>query len=520
MGNITSICIQPEKEKQNTTLYAEVDTYVNKDHEEWQPEKVECSEVARGQPEHIEFTEIPHEEAKSAAVEVEISNDNQYSSELSRGPSRGKEENPITVLLVEEKPRTIEVTTEVVVEKPFLLLDNTPQVEYTPELDFDKLKKMHKTVESASNDDIKIATSTRVSETEKEFNALDFNEYEGENTNENYELPPVFFRDSGDYYHGNWNSNANFEGRGYLIRSDGSKYEGIWKNGELVWGRIYYKDGAYYKGKVSASQPHDLGELHTKDRKIFKGNFEKGELTDGTIQYENTLYQGQVWNGVPHGKGEYNDSHYTYTGEWARGKRLNGRYSYPDGTVYEGQYSENIPSNGKFTWKNGSSFEGDFINFAGVHDGIYDHPNGTYYGQWNGYLYQGKGIYKWKNEKNNKYEGEYKQGKKEGKGIYYVNSTDYFKATWKAGKPDGDCEYVTDGRVIKNRWRKGNRLDIISHQVGDENLLNFDIQEEVNNLASLPHLPHLDESKAELHNRYRPANSSLNVIVNAIPNTN
>jgi len=405
----------------------------------------------------------------------------------------------------------------VIKEQPFLLLDNTTQVENTNVFSLDNIRQAHPSVQPASYADIKNATSIHALETEAELGNLDLNEYDGRISKDNYELPPVFFRESGDYYHGNWNSEGKFDGKGSLVRSDGSKLEGIWNDGEFEWGRIYNKDGSYYQGQVRSYLPHGSGELYTRDSKVFKGNFEKGGLTRGSIQYENSLYQGEILNGVPQGKGVYNDRHYSYTGEWAGGKRLSGTYTYLDGTIYQGDYLENLPSNGKFIWQNEISYEGDLQNFSGVHDGVYEHPTGLYNGQFSGNVFNGKGTYIWKNQKNNKYEGEYKQGKKDGKGVYYVNDTDTFKGNWKLGKAEGDFEYATNGRIIKSRWRKGNLLGILSPQPGDDDLLKFEVEEEVNNVPSLPYLPKIDEAKTALNQRLSAAET---VLVNAIPNTN
>ena len=490
----------------------------SKDYEERQPERVECAESALGQREQVEFSEIPHEEAKSAAVELVRAVFEDKNSRLNSEASiREKEYTPVPDTIVEDKPINNNEESPVIEEQPFLLLDDTPQIEDSNVFNLDNIKQTHPSVEPASYADIKNATSIHALETEAELSNLDFNEYDGRISKDNYELPPVFFRESGDYYHGNWNSEGKFDGKGSLVKNDGSKLEGIWNDGELEWGRIYYKDGSHYQGQVHAYLPHGSGELNTKDTKVIKGNFEKGELTFGTIQYENTLYQGEVLNGVPHGKGEYNDTHYSYSGEWARGKRVNGRYTYPDGTIYQGEYIENIPSNGKFIWTNESSYEGDLQGFSGVHEGVYEHPSGVYTGQWSGNVFNGKGTYTWKNQNNNNYEGEYKQGKKEGKGVYYVNNSDTFKGNWKLGKADGDFEYATNGRIIKSRWRKGNLLGILSPQPGDDDLLKFEVEEEVNNISSLPYLPKIDEAKTELNKRLSAAET---VLVNAIPNTN
>jgi len=402
--------------------------------------------------------------------------------------------------------KVVEIPTDVkVVEipvsqaEPFIMLD-------IQSFDFDSLKNFHRNVEFVSFEDIKAATAPIVLESEQEFSTLDYTDFQAQDQLvESHELPPCSYGDEPEIYHGYWNNQGWQEGRGYLIKKDGSKYEGIWKNGQLIWGRIYYLDGSVYQGNVLSSQPHGLGTLNTAQKKVLEGNFQEGEMVNGTIEFERTFYEGDVWNHVPHGQGEYKDINYHFVGEWNSGRRVNGKLVFADGTSFIGKFNENLPYSGKFTWNNGTTYEGDLKNSGGSHQGVLENPSGSYTGLWNGYSFNGKGIYRWKNDKNNVYEGEYRLGKREGKGVYNLNSEDIFRATWKAGKPDGDCEYVQNGRIIKSRWRKGNFLNVLGEsQKGDEGLFDFVIEEEVNNMNTLPHLPQFDDNKTEsFSNKFR-----------------
>jgi hypothetical protein len=495
MGNLASICINPDDEKPNTTLYAAVGKNTVDVNVEEPTEKPD-------------FVELQNEEAK----EVDVVD--QYQEPEKPKESEGvllNNDEVTTNLIIEEKPPTyVEPEREQEPEqepeqkreedKQELIVDHyrsksidsfkVLKDETKNGFDFDALKGVHGSVEIASENEIRNATAAGVLETEQDLaEPINYNEYTDGNVRENHQLDPVYFGNSGEFYHGNWNNDGLQEGKGYLVRRDGSKLEGIWSNGELVWGRIYYTDGSYYTGKVHNAQPHGNGVFATTERKLLKGTFANGQLSQGEIQYESTFYKGQVKNGVPHGFGEYRDNHYVYDGEWENGKRVNGKLTYADGTVFEGVFGDNLPTAGKFLWKNGTVYQGDLKNISGPHYGILDHPSGAYEGQWNGNLYHGKGAYTWKNANSNRYEGEYKSGKKDGKGTYYVNHDDFFRGPWKAGKPDGEGEFVRNGRVIKGRWRKGTFVNILGDsQPGDVEALNFDVEEEVNNITTLPHL--------------------------------
>ncbi len=56
-----------------------------------------------------------------------------------------------------------------------------------------------------------------------------------------------------------------------------------------------------------------------------------------------------------------------------------------------------------------------------------------YSGEWKNSLIDGVGVYNWGNGK--RYEGEFFQGKKHGKGIFYLNDELVYDGTWKFDKP-------------------------------------------------------------------------------------
>lgn len=519
MGNLASICTNPDEEKPNNTIYAVVGKKEVDEYAEEPEDKPEVTELHQEEAKEVEREDQDQEAEKPKESEGVFLNNDELTTNLifeekpltfsglenvvetkreeerkdsieNRYASITKDEEIRNMVKEEVKQVFEEVKAPVIHEKAKAQVRNVDTSNKLEVLDFTLLKEVHPSVETASTNDIRNATAAGVLEAEEDIaEPINYNEYTDGNINENYELPPCHFPDSGEFYEGNWNNEGLQEGKGYLIRRDGSKLEGLWSNGQLVWGRIYYTDGSYYTGKINDSQPNGNGVLVTKNRKILKGNFNNGELSEGEIEYESTDYRGQIKNGIPNGYGQYRDNNYTYDGEWENGKRVNGKLIYADGTVFEGLFSENLPSSGKFLWKNGTVYEGDLKNFTGVHYGTLINQTGSYEGQWNGNNYHGKGTYIWKNANSNKYEGDYKQGKKEGKGTYYLSADDFFRGTWKIGKQDGEGEFVRNGRIIKGRWRKGTFVNILGDsQPGDEEAMNFDVLEEVNNIASLPHL--------------------------------
>ena len=102
---------------------------------------------------------------------------------------------------------------------------------------------------------------------------------------------------------------------------------------------------------------------------------------------------------------------------------------------------------------NGDRYEGDYKNDKREGKGIYCWKDGSKYeGDWKNSLKEGKGIYIWKD--GDKYEGDYKNDKREGKGIMHYNSGkwegDLYEGEWKNDKKEGKGIYC---------WKNGDRYE-------------------------------------------------------------
>ena len=62
-----------------------------------------------------------------------------------------------------------------------------------------------------------------------------------------------------------------------------------------------------------------------------------------------------------------------------------------------------------------------------------------YEGEWKNNKKEGKGIYYWNN--GDKYDGDWRNGKFEGKGIYYYNNGDRYEGDWRNDKFEGKGIY-------------------------------------------------------------------------------
>ena len=101
------------------------------------------------------------------------------------------------------------------------------------------------------------------------------------------------------------------------------------------------------------------------------------------------------------------------------------------------------------------------INKEGKYDGkgIFYFKNGDIYeGEYKNGFREGKGIYKYANGE--KYEGDFIKGKADGFGILYYKSGYYYKGNWKNDLKEGKGEYYNSKtKTLKSGvWSKGKRL--------------------------------------------------------------
>ena len=132
------------------------------------------------------------------------------------------------------------------------------------------------------------------------------------------------------------------------------------------------------------------------------------------------------------------------------GKYINDKYIWEDGKYYKGEYKDNKP-NGKGIkyYSNGNIlYEGNFINGKFDGKGKYYYDNGMYFiGEYKNGLRHGKGIQYYSNG-NIKYEGDWLNDKFEGKGKYIWENGEYYIGQEKNGLRHGKgIEYYSNGKL-------------------------------------------------------------------------
>ena len=125
---------------------------------------------------------------------------------------------------------------------------------------------------------------------------------------------------------------------------------------------------------------------------------------------------------------------------WSKNNKFNGYglVTFRDSlNTYEGEIlNDNKHGQGVTTWGGGQwkgdRYEGQYKDNKMNGKGIYTSANGDRYeGEWKGDK-KSKGIMTWTN--GDRYEGQYKDGKRHGQGVYIKADGERYEGTWKHGE--------------------------------------------------------------------------------------
>ena len=169
--------------------------------------------------------------------------------------------------------------------------------------------------------------------------------YEGEMKNGKFHGYGVYRWNNGCTYEGEW-ENGSFCGYGIYRWADGDMYDGEWKNDKRHGnGKWFNADGSYYTGVWENGTRVSASEMIGSSEKVTGVKRER-------VTYDNGSYEGEIVDGLRHGKGKYTWSNGSeYEGDWVKGKRCGfGTYkSYSknekDGStytsyIYEGEWKD------------------------------------------------------------------------------------------------------------------------------------------------------------------------------------
>ncbi|MFN4284415.1 MAG: caspase family protein [Lacibacter sp.] len=281
--------------------------------------------------------------------------------------------------------------------------------------------------------------------------------YEGEFYDDKREGFGVYFWKSGEKFIGESLQNA-FNGFGVMLFPDGTKYIGDFKNGQF--------DGE--------------GEIIYPGNVVRRGIFEKGKFLGKISYYNNPIGTVGCLNGdCENGYGmKYYASNDRYFGYFKNGKRHGyGAYYWEDGTRWVGEFDQNMLTGyGTYFFISGEKYVGFFsdskrngwgINYnptTGTKQiGFWENnvlvtpksalktPDGQGTGCISGDCKNGYGVYVYNS---GYYEGNFKNGYRDGFGKYYFDIGDYYVGTFRENKFNGKGTYFyTNGERYLGEWK-------------------------------------------------------------------
>ena len=236
-------------------------------------------------------------------------------------------------------------------------------------------------------------------------------------------------------YKGTWSFSKNFNGYGQLFEYNPER------NSDSM------TEGIFEEGSLNG-----FGRIFLSKEEYLIGDFIFNKLNGQGEYYRNdgSIYRGSFFDGLPQGNGEEIFENYaTFKGFYLAGKKKHG----------------------KFMWKNGHYYLGDFHEDLFHGYGVYNWgQDRTYEGQWINGKMEGKGKLKLKD--GSYYDGEFKEGKKWGKGLYVWNKDKYYDGNWKNDKQNGFGLYFKDGKKIKGYWVDGKLMASYNKLRSSDNIFN------------------------------------------------
>jgi len=263
-------------------------------------------------------------------------------------------------------------------------------------------------------------------------------------------------------------NNINGSGEG-LERYGNSiiKFEGEYLNGKRNGkGKKFYMinkisfEGEYLNDLKWNGKGYDIFHrviYELKNGKGFVKKYWEHKPIDFILKFE-----GEYLYGKKNGKGKeyYENGNIEYEGDYLNGKRSgNGKENYKDGTLrFEGEYLYGFKLKGKLYLKEKLEYEGEFLYNKKWNGKGYDENGNIIYELINGNGY----VKEYYDEGKLKFEGQYLNGKKTGKGKEY-NSYNYkleFEGEYLDGKRNGKGkEYWNDILKFEGEYLNGKKIE-------------------------------------------------------------
>lgn len=223
----------------------------------------------------------------------------------------------------------------------------------------------------------------------------------------------------------------------------GDSFKGSFKNGEIQKGIYYYRNGDVYEGEFVKGKRHGTGKLTIAARRMIKDGSWKHDRLNGIAkitQYAKSKnafvmqYEGGFKDDEYHGIGKkcyHNDcDNYFYQGNWSMGEK----HHYRLGTyaIYKSKWYdyEGEYKNGKRHGKGNATYKNSWLK------SYTKHGNNTH-GEWHNDKWHGKGYLKYKSGES--YSGGFYLGERKGYGVYRWPKGDWekYEGNYKRNQENG-----------------------------------------------------------------------------------
>ena len=244
------------------------------------------------------------------------------------------------------------------------------------------------------------------------------------------------------------------------------KFEGEYSNGKRNGqGKEYYHNGQIqFEGiylndlRWTGKGYRPFGSLNTILYELINGNGIVKQYNDYSSILE---FESEYLNGKRNGKGKEFDNSGTliFEGEYLNGKKhgKGKEYNCYGKLLFEGEYLYDFILKGKYYINEKLEFEGDFLYNKKWNGKGYDKNGNIIYE-----LINGNGnVREFYGDGNLIFEGEYLNGKRNGKGIEYSEGKIKFEGEYLNGKRNGKGKKYKDGKLIfEGEYINGKRKEL------------------------------------------------------------
>eukprot|EP01104_Vermistella_antarctica_P018806 TRINITY_DN7112_c0_g1_i1.p1 TRINITY_DN7112_c0_g1~~TRINITY_DN7112_c0_g1_i1.p1 ORF type:complete len:957 (+),score=273.78 TRINITY_DN7112_c0_g1_i1:97-2967(+) len=264
-------------------------------------------------------------------------------------------------------------------------------------------------------------------------------------------------------YKGQWRDGV-FDGVGHLKYPKGGRYEGDFVCGRREGsGNIMFKSGDTYDGEWKDDLPNGEGTL-TIGKVVYTGKVSAGKKEGpGKLEWPNgDIYEGEFKDDFMDGEGTltFNDGAGSYVGQFRLDRfHGHGTLTYLLG-VYDGEFNMDIKEGaGKMTYLNGDEYTGTWKADLRHGTGTFCSKGGDikYEGEWNQGRYQGKGKLELKDT--SVYEGSFKDGRCWGAGVKVYQNGSKYDGSWADDRYEGTGTLTSvNGDHYEGNWHTGKRF--------------------------------------------------------------